>query len=575
MALRTPMLSSLPKEIISIICWSTIEKKHFNELSKELLSLALACRSTSEPALDVIWHTLLSIWPLLHLLPDDLRAFRRIEESEDRELDCMMRHLDIPQEELVFSREPTPDDFTRWTKYSSRVRRVHDLASFNVMRMDLEFLSPSVYDMLQAHCPQPFLPNLRSLSCREGEFGIGDAVVLPVCFYFARPLKAVTLALATHPDPDHLQDIIRRLSLVAPHVETLKLTKGRLSCLQGIDIAQLSQLTSFIGQEVLIASDAILALGRLPHLQKVHVQPRAEPGDWDELPRERRDGFFAALQELDLVARNDTHKYCITLLKTIAPTSLYSVMLDLRWPHRNNLAEALLTGFTAALGAMPCPSTLHHITICVGTSDWSDGNIYRSPCFAPLLALPALRSLQVLGSPKVIVDDPTLDAMARAWTALHMLNFEWPPANLNLGWYSENMTYRAPRTDDADCPCAMLAGLVPLVRRCAGLRVLAVALDMRVAPPRFDGLRRPPVSVDGACRVRQLRTGGCVVGDDTLAVASFLALVLPGLRDIEYTPPSWDWERLEKVYGKLVVVRAQERDWARWNGRASKRPMSP
>lgn len=105
MAPPTPTLSSLPKEVVSMICWSTMENQHFNDISKELLSLALACRSTSEPALDVIWNTLISIWPLLLLLPEDLRVFRRIEESEDRKLDFMTRLLDISQDELVSALE--------------------------------------------------------------------------------------------------------------------------------------------------------------------------------------------------------------------------------------------------------------------------------------------------------------------------------------------------------------------------------------------------------------------------------------------------------------------------------------
>lgn len=425
--------------------------------------------------------------------------------------------------------------------------------------------------MLQAYCPKPFLPNLRSLSCREKDLAMGDAVVLPARIYFARPLQAVTLALAIHPDPDHLQDIIKSLSLVSPHVETLKLTKGRLSCLRGIEIAQFSLLTSFIGQEVLVASDALLGLGRLPHLRKLFIQPRAEPSDWDEIPRERHDGLFAVLRELDLVSRNDTHQYCTTLLKAIAPTALHSISLDLCYLCDPG-AEAVFTGFADAIGGLPCPSTVHHITISVGSDDCPDRNIYRSPCFTPLLALPALRALQFLGGPKVIVDDAMLDAMSRAWPALHTLEFEWPALTGNINWYSENMCYNPPRAGAPDCPKATLAGLVPLVRRCADLRVLAVAIDMRVAVPRFDGLQCPPVS--GTSGVRRLRTGGCVAGDDALAVASFLSLVLPGLRNIEYTPPSWDWEYLGKLYWRLVAVRAQERTWALRNGKTVRQPVS-
>lgn len=81
MALAAPTLSSLPPDIISLICWNTISEHsschcQWPKDFKELLSLARTCRFLSEPALDAIWHTLPSIWPLLLLLPEDLRVIR-------------------------------------------------------------------------------------------------------------------------------------------------------------------------------------------------------------------------------------------------------------------------------------------------------------------------------------------------------------------------------------------------------------------------------------------------------------------------------------------------------------------
>ncbi|KAL1948908.1 hypothetical protein VTO73DRAFT_10714 [Trametes versicolor] len=478
---------------------------------------------------------------------------------------------------MSFCREPTPDDFTRWHKHSPRVRCIHSQDPRKVV----ERLACNVYDMLQARCPKPCLPSLCSLSCPEGPLSPNNGVLLPVRFYFSRSLQAVKLDLVDHPDFDHLRDVIRDLAMLAPHVESLKLSErstDQLHSLRGIEIAQLSRLTSFIGHGVSIAFDALLALGRLPCVRTVYIQPRAEPSDWDELSREPHGGFFAALQELDLVAMrpmNDTHEYCLTLLKTITPTSLHSVTLYLRRPE-NNETEALFTSFSVALGGLTCPGTLQHITIFLGNQDHADHSIIlHSPCFEPLLALHALRSLRVQQGAKVVVDDSMLDAMSRAWPALHTLEFEWPRPR----WRRfRGATHQLPPgTDAPDRPRATLAGLVPLVRRCADLRELAVAVDMRSAVPDFDGLGHPPVPLQGGagCKVRRLQTCGWLVGDDVFAVASFLSLVFPELSHIEWSPPgSRAWRRFEVTYRRLVVVRTQEGKWALRNGKDHKQPVS-
>lgn len=72
-------ICSLPREIISLICWNVAPGKYHGTAPGNLLSLARSCRFLSEPALDIIWNTLPSIWPLLLLLPEDLCEFRHIE----------------------------------------------------------------------------------------------------------------------------------------------------------------------------------------------------------------------------------------------------------------------------------------------------------------------------------------------------------------------------------------------------------------------------------------------------------------------------------------------------------------
>lgn len=79
------MICSLSRETISLICWNMVCGLNTTVSPKELLHLARTSRYLSEPALDVIWHTLPSIWPLLLLLPKDLFLLRHIEIEDEND----------------------------------------------------------------------------------------------------------------------------------------------------------------------------------------------------------------------------------------------------------------------------------------------------------------------------------------------------------------------------------------------------------------------------------------------------------------------------------------------------------
>ncbi|OJT02392.1 hypothetical protein TRAPUB_7086 [Trametes pubescens] len=388
----------------------------------------------------------------------------------------------------------------------------------------------------------------------------------------------MSLSLAFHPDTDHLRHIVKSLSLLSPRLEDLSLRRGGppsggfaniaspgyRPTLRGTETCELLGLTSFTTRRMFVAYDALLGLGGLPHLRKLHINPPFEASDWAPPGQERRDAFFVALEELVLTGKKGNHQGCIDFVGIITPTSLRTVTLDLRWP-KDGTAEALFAALCAALGGLPCHGTIKDIKITLGFRDDRDENIYRSPCFAPLLELHALQSLSIEGGPKVVVDDATLDAMSRAWPSIRTLRFAWPTSP-RLNWWEQSLydrAYTPPGADAPDRPGATLAGLVPLALRCAHLEELEVAIDMR-AVPTFDGHRRPPVFVKDArlaCKVKALCTEGCVPGDPW-AVASFLSLVLPRLGSIGGSTPRATWERTFYFYRVLQAVRFQERDWA-------------
>lgn len=484
-------------------------------------------------------------------------------------------------------REPTPADFNRWTKYASRVRRVDASAirgSSNLSEArtfkkeqkrkhltEAPLLAHDLIDKLQAHCPTSLLPNIQTLSYCEESFTMGNGalVALPATAHFQPTLKAVSLGLALHINPDwHLQDTMNRLSIVAPRIEQLsfwinmpsfsiepypRYQRSHSSTLRGKGVSRLTCLTCFTAAHMSVALEALLCLGQLPHLRKLDIQPPMQP-DWLFNPRERRLGFFTVLEELHLTGKDGNHQDCIGLLGAITPKSLHTVLLDLRWPD-NGTAEALFMSLCAAFASLPCRDAVKDIKMTIESNRHGD-NIYHSPSLQPLLELHALESLIVQGGPKVLVNDEILDSMSHAWPHIRILRFAWP---------TPPKTYPLLARDR---PRATLAGLVSLVQHCTHLEELEVALNMR-AVPGFGGCPPVPLKNAGMCKVKTLWTAGCVPGDPW-ALASFLSLVLPQLSVFAGISTTLEaWRRTEEIYGQLVARRRQERDWALDRGKTT------
>ncbi|KAL1948890.1 hypothetical protein VTO73DRAFT_10696 [Trametes versicolor] len=448
--------------------------------------------------------------------------------------------------ELAFCREPTDADFRRWVKHSSRVRCIDTRLSSPCKNQSL---APDVYDLLQDYCPVPYLPALNSLSYNDQVFLPGSSVALPPDFHFSRALKAVSLVLSARSNLSCLRACVCGLFPVSSGHRRL----------------EFRSFTNFIGRRVSVEFEDLVGLGELPDLRKLEIETRTEQTNYRRiLSRGRQAGFFPALQDLTLHAKEADPRCCIALLGAATPAA----------------AARLFTDLCAALAGLPCPDAVQFITIFLPVGDDVDdeGILVPSPCLEPLLDLHSLRSLRILGGCKVGVDDAMLDKMSLAWPTIHVLLFEWPhrpPASLPTPWglLMDDEAYQAPAPDAHDLPRATLAGLVPLALRCSCLEDLWVAVDMRRDVPDFARMQHPPVfllSVD-ACKVWRLRAAGCIPGDPE-RVASFLSLVFPKLRHFDWSPPSCDWDLIEKRYQKFVVLRTQEVNWAVRHGKCIKRP---
>lgn len=71
-----PTIYSLSPGTIVRICHHIVSRDdpEIVDIHRDLVSLALTNRSFGEPALGMLWHSLLSLTPLLRTLPEDLCA---------------------------------------------------------------------------------------------------------------------------------------------------------------------------------------------------------------------------------------------------------------------------------------------------------------------------------------------------------------------------------------------------------------------------------------------------------------------------------------------------------------------
>ncbi|OJT02390.1 hypothetical protein TRAPUB_7084 [Trametes pubescens] len=171
------------------------------------------------------------------------------------------------------------------SRYRNTSRAGFSTPLASVVHTARKVLSSDVVPQLQAHCPQPPLPNLRALSYHEDVLAHSDRVRLPASFHFSPALQTVSICVARNSDPDHLRDIVSNL---APHIKSLEFSRSKYvrgisafhvrpiyrPSLRGIEVSRLSCLTSFAQEEhgdMVIAIDALCGLGELPQLRELTV----------------------------------------------------------------------------------------------------------------------------------------------------------------------------------------------------------------------------------------------------------------------------------------------------------------
>ncbi|KAF9484254.1 hypothetical protein BDN70DRAFT_825915 [Pholiota conissans] len=147
-------------EYLSYDCDADTEDIHLSR--RTLLRLALTCKAFLEPALDRLWRSLDSLFPLLKILP----AFGKSDGT------------------YVLRGTISEADWARFDWYARRIRK------FSYMRdPDSLDIAMHVYFRLAQLCSSPILPSLRHLQCPSTSQG--DFLISGICLFLSPSLQTL------------------------------------------------------------------------------------------------------------------------------------------------------------------------------------------------------------------------------------------------------------------------------------------------------------------------------------------------------------------------------------------------
>lgn len=618
---NSPTLSSLPPEIVTRICQIHLldwYKSRQSDLRCDLTALALTCHSLTDVVFDTLWNSLSSVAPLLRTLPEDLcttapfihppsHGNYNAPGIQGTQLVSAPQALSTFVEAKllrlqVILRAPVRQDFDRFVTYARHVKKIgRDVPQYDFLTDELrpsgmgEYtlhsfhrIPSAVWDFLSEFAPKPLLPNVQFLHHWEWEVQYGidyrETIFHPADVLFGPNLKEAEIHCTNpHAPPEHLTDLVRTLSGSATALEHLRVeadsqfaSRPDSGSLHGPELRCFHQLTSFVGNTVRVAPDALLALGRLPHLELLLLHVDSAEYTWDAFTHERSPDVFPALQQL--VLHKISFDWCTAFLRVLSCASLRG--LSVRSEHHELPPPLLLEELCIVISELPSAHIITGLFITIGATQFQSERYDLSETYwpgdiAPLFTtLSALQRLDITGQCVTIIDDPTLDKVSQKCPDIVELTLAWDP-EVHPGFDHERSR------DDDDFPYATPCGLLHLARRCSRLTRLALAVNMGHLPPpsRTAGARRgglahaPPLHVSGPA-VSPLQTfiaTGSLVGDKA-RTASILSLLFPRLSEISNRLAIQGWWDISQYHSRIVRVRTQERACAEREGKRMREP---
>ncbi|KDQ49743.1 hypothetical protein JAAARDRAFT_212042 [Jaapia argillacea MUCL 33604] len=423
-----------------------------------VVSLALTCHDFTEPSLNIIWHTLPDIAPLIMCMPSDLWETERIWVS--------FEYFTM----IKFRRSLVESDWERFDYYAPRVKELgeHPEEYHQPRRMALH---PNVYrDLVPRRHPARLLQQLRNLIwkwpydgfapkdpnfCPRGEF-------ITFALLFINPrlarLRIFYGDLRSNESLPPMTALLLQLPISCPNLEILRLHD--LNPGQGLS-QPLSQ--SLMGLHSLrsltictpLSDEAWFHLAGLPALEKVFANLQLVNGALPCIPL--NPAPFRALSQVDLTASLDPS---LPLLKSLRESPIVHISIILPTPPTRRDICRFIDILT---GSERWRNTLNIIDISPSPTNTAEAQGALSP-LQPLFVLKQVTVFRWDWPSFRPLNDGDLGELAQSWPKLRVLS---------MGYGEVDCTLQG--------ACATLRGLVPLARHCPKLYCLRIPLIVKAS----------------------------------------------------------------------------------------------
>ncbi|KAF9467018.1 hypothetical protein BDZ94DRAFT_1250325 [Collybia nuda] len=466
--------------------------------SKNLAALARACKTFSEPALDLLWEFQPSLAPLVRCLPGDALAVKA------RKITFFIRH-----DELMITRDLSPSDWERVNHYARRIRTIGCYEKHKLEWSRLSFDALATLQLCKIG-PGPILPNLLHFSACISHFlhaplypslVVGSNLKTLDIYtsdsyqtrYIDNDLLAANLIFVFGPTSSSISSC----SLLLPTGYAWGIFPSpvltRLYC-------GFTSMQKFNLQEVHTSCEALITLSDLPYLRSLKmVISGTQLEKFNSIIDS--DTIFSRLEELWI--RTDALIHVQEFFGHPGIGALHTFQVIEAFNHANVWD---VSSFVDAFHRQQGVSHLRHFGI-FEQPFWGPRTDYpqiTNRALTPLLSYVNMTTLTVnLGV--VTVDDDMLKKMAVAWPHLQVLD----------------LTDRSTGT----IPQATLSGIFPLVACCRDLRALTIRLN--VLSDRQPKLSQMEILIPGkALEVLNICTSPV---EDVDSVASTIQSIFPRL----------------------------------------------
>ena len=404
---------------------------------RNLLWAGLTCKALLEPALDRLWSSLDSLFPLLKILP----SFIQSDGTYVSSFFSLLHPIILSYCYKVLRGNVTPEDWARFDWYARRIRR------FCYTRdPDHLDIAMHVYFRIAQLRSTPLLPSLRHLHCPSTSQN--DFLISGICLFLSPSLQTLQFENISSVEDKLCGTVLHTLASDGAQIEKIilrgkGLSKDTLWMATRFEHLNLLELT---GMGESLSPEIVEKIGSLPWITNLAI-------DFTDSRMEALSKDIG-LKNLNSLTITAPVPFVEALISHIATTQLETFVAILPCNPTDDKKEFL------AKVVDRWKDTLRRVALVhLPVEDFPNEHL-RFDALAPLVPLRKLSYLKLEGYVMELTDDNISD-----------MTIDWPEMDTLLLPFS-NAIHRRPT----------IASLRNIARRCPKLRYLTIPLNILDLP---------------------------------------------------------------------------------------------